>query len=426
MQEHFIPQDISNYRFHLIGELDLKQFLEIIVGVGIAFLISRFNWPGIIEWPLMIFFGGIGLIAAFIPIGDQPLSHWISVFFTNLFVPTKFFWHKEVTIPAYFLFQLKDEYAAQLNSLETFNRSPAKKHKVIDYFTTLDKTQEQTDKLEIFEQSKVNSVLSDFNASPTPKTVAQPKKIINKPSLQENQSVRVRPIIVPTQKNIDSFLNANSFFKPTQVTTKITSVEEPSKHQLNWPQANKVNNPTATPSPTTPSNTVSSAPPTSTITNPSKIESPIQKEPPKSIPLETPLSQVVFSPTTTASSPNSTPVPAQSVPSPNTTPASTISTPSVPVQKSPTSLSTDKSLVLQGRVENKDQSVVVEAILSLKDANGNLKFILRSDENGNFHSNQNLSPGKYVLTAQKDNLIFPEIFIDIDEQGIAPILLKPN
>ena len=33
MREHPIPQDITGYKFHIIGSMTLKQFLEIAIGV---------------------------------------------------------------------------------------------------------------------------------------------------------------------------------------------------------------------------------------------------------------------------------------------------------------------------------------------------------------------------------------------------------
>ena len=138
MQEHFIPQDISNYKFHLIGELDLQQFLEILAGVVVGVIIYKLGLPGFITWPLILISVGLGLVAAFVPIADQPLSHWIKVFFNLLSAPTKFYWRKEIIIPAYFTYELQDEYQNALATQDTFNSSTVKTHRALDYFTSLD------------------------------------------------------------------------------------------------------------------------------------------------------------------------------------------------------------------------------------------------------------------------------------------------
>ena len=433
MQEHFIPQDISNYRFHLIGELDLQQFLEILIGVGIAIIIYQFNWPGIIKWPLMIFFAGIGLIAAFIPIADQPLSHWIKVFLKNLFAPTKFYWRKENAIPAYFLYELQNEYADALKTQETFNASPVKRHKAIDYFNTLGQESAlETDRLETFNQERMQSVLQDFATSPEPKVVIKPKKIIRKPSIQDGQSVRIRPIIVPTNKDVNDFLDSGSFFKPTQVTTKITNVEpSTNKHNLNWPQAAKTSSSTESQPTTTQNNTVAKEPQkdqaATSVIKPQLPKVSIEKTPTMSKPQPpiiakptnvlssqknrptTPLKQEIFP---TAATNKETPVP-NTLPAANSTPE-LIENPE------------EKSMLIRGKVTDKNGQLLTNVILSLKDSNNNLKFILRSDDHGEFNSDRALSVGKYILSAQKDLLIFPELLIDLDNQGIAPILLKAN
>ncbi len=442
MQEHFIPQDVSNYRFHLIGELDLKQFLEIIVGVVIAIIINQFNWPGFIKWPLMIFFGGFGLIAAFIPIADQPLSHWIGVFFKNLFQPNKFFWKKEVMVPAYFTYQPKSDVEQALNSQEAFNVTPAKKHKVIDFFSTLDQTNDEKDKLEIFEQERIQSALNSFALAPAPKVKIKPKKVLQKPSVQSEQSVRVRPIIIPSQENIDSFLNASSFFKPTQVTTKITGVDN-QDHKLGWPQTPaqtaKLSQKLRTVAPPPPPSKQPEAP---TVKGPETQSSLTQKTP--SLMPNASLKTEIFTQEQNkpqkqeespplANSPATTPSPLNN-PNKNLQPVNLNSdqkqAPPQAEKQSPSQNSTAqqpmRTLFLQGQVTDKENKPLAQAVISLKDSNRNLKFILRSDHLGKFKSSQELTPGRYILSTQKDLLLFPELFIDLDEQGIAPILLKPN
>lgn len=447
MQEHFIPQDISNYRFHLIGELDLQQFLEILFGVGIAVIIYQFNWPGIIKWPLMILFAGLGLVAAFIPIADQPLSHWIKVFTKALFAPTKFYWHKENAIPAYFLYELRDEYANVLKTQETFNASPVKKHKAIDYFSTLRQEEVQdVDKLETFNQDRLQSVLSDFAASPEPKVVIKPKKIIRKPSIQDEQSVRIRPIIMPSSKDVNDFLDANSYFKPTKVTTKITSVQTEKKHNLNWPQ-NKPLADSASPTNATPESapaaavkTETQAPAAAGAAEPKVAAMPRRAAPSKPLPPIVPKTssqvnkKVVASavkPATVA--PAATKTENKVAPLPEAVSKENLA--AAPPSAAATSTTTppeltenpeEKSMVLRGKTVDKNGRPLAATILSLKDANNNLKFILRTDDKGEFSSDKAIAPGKYILSAQKDLLIFPELLIDLDSQGIAPILLKAN
>jgi len=78
MKEHPIPQDITSYRFHIVGSMTLKQFGEVAGGVVIAFILYNTGIIGIVKWPLIVLFGLGGAAAAFIPLGERPLSHWIA------------------------------------------------------------------------------------------------------------------------------------------------------------------------------------------------------------------------------------------------------------------------------------------------------------------------------------------------------------
>ncbi len=379
MQEHFIPQDISNYKFHLIGELDLQQFLEILAGVILAVIIYNLGLPGILAWPLMIFSVGLGLIAAFVPIADQPLSHWLKVFFRLLSAPTKFYWRKEIIIPAYFTYELPSEHQSALASQETFNATPVKRHRALDYFTSLDQKNNQApDQLEIFSPTNIQAAMTQFNINSAKETSSLSpniprKKVLRKPSLQEGQSLRIRPIIAPSQKNIDSFINT-AMSKPTKLVTKIAALDEKT---LGWPQAKLANQ-----------------------------QKPVLKPPVLSA---TPSSPASSSPTITSVS-FSRPV-SQNV----TTPVST----------QPTQAGT-KNFLLKGKVITADNRPLSEAILSVKDGHGNFKFLLRSDEQGNFISHQPLNPGAYQVSTQKEAHTFTDLTINFTAQGAEPILLKAN
>ncbi len=515
MQEHFIPQDISNYRFHLIGELDLKQFLEIMAGVVLGFLVYKLGLPGFITWPIVILCVGLGLIAALVPIADQPLTHWLSVFFKLLYSPTKFYWRRSNVIPAYFTYELKNEYSNLLSEPETFNSALVKQHRALDYFTSLEKEAER-DNLEVFDQENVNSVLNQFTT--IPETKAKPathKKVILKPSVQEGQSLRIRPIITPTQENIDSFLsNTASFFKPTKVTTKITGVGD---KNIGWPNSTIVNNqsqktvspvssapttvniasvsstsiptatspistdPAATSSPITsvtsssstsentssvvsntsstatisPTITAASAPITSSISdvttspnisisstktnivgditpfasNSTSTSIPTNKRPPTTSSVSAPLtnssSPSSFFTHESSSLNNINPV--NSSTSSITSPISAaVTASSAPNIISDSSLAGEKTFLLKGKVVDSQNHLISDAILSVKDMNGNLKFILRSDENGNFISSRPLDFGKYAITVKKDSFVFPETLAELTDEGLPPFLLKAN
>jgi hypothetical protein len=96
MEQHPVPQQISSYRFKLVGDMTLKQFLEVASGVGVAIILYGLGLPGLIKWPLIIISVCIGGALAFIPFEERPLEQWIFAFFRSIYSPTLFYWKKSV------------------------------------------------------------------------------------------------------------------------------------------------------------------------------------------------------------------------------------------------------------------------------------------------------------------------------------------
>ena len=90
MEQHPIPQAITAYRFKLVGDMTLKQFLELAAGVVSAWVL--FNSPTniLIKWTLGPFLAFLGFALAFLPIEDRPLDHWIISFVKAIYAPTQF------------------------------------------------------------------------------------------------------------------------------------------------------------------------------------------------------------------------------------------------------------------------------------------------------------------------------------------------
>jgi hypothetical protein len=103
MKQHPVPQNISSYEFHLIGDMTLKQFGFLVLGGAIAllFYISNANFliktAGILSGLLF----GAGL--AFLAIQERPLDRWILNFFKAIYSPTQYLWKKSKKIPDYFI-----------------------------------------------------------------------------------------------------------------------------------------------------------------------------------------------------------------------------------------------------------------------------------------------------------------------------------
>jgi len=159
MREHPIPQDITGYRFHLVGNMTLKQFAEILLGVVLAFIMYKSGLPGIFRWPLIILFAGTGALAAFVPFEERPLDHWITTYFKVLFKPTKFFWRRKPKIPDLFFFKPQDE-TSQINA--EVDLSPARKNRIYQYLQSIHYPSQELDQFEIEEQQRVGALLSAY------------------------------------------------------------------------------------------------------------------------------------------------------------------------------------------------------------------------------------------------------------------------
>lgn len=94
MQQHPVPQQISSYQFHLVGDMTLKQFLELAGGVVVGVIFYATGLPGLIKWPLILASVAVGAAMAFVPFEDRPLEQWFLAFFRSVYSPTLFFWKK--------------------------------------------------------------------------------------------------------------------------------------------------------------------------------------------------------------------------------------------------------------------------------------------------------------------------------------------
>ena len=191
MRQHPIPQDITNYKFHLIGNMTLKQFAELAVATVICFIIYKTNLIGFIKWPLIFLTAGLGAMIAFVPIEERPMDHWIKTFFKNIYNPTKFFWRKTNKIPDFFNYQVNstqaDFYAPNVNL------NPARKKRVLEYITSIP-NQQQTDDFDQEEELKITQLINQFNEIEVKESdIEIEKPTINRPSLQ----TRVRKLQSP-------------------------------------------------------------------------------------------------------------------------------------------------------------------------------------------------------------------------------------
>lgn len=208
MQQHPIPQNVTQYQFRLVGDMTLKQFLELALGLLLAYLFFASNLIFIIKWPLVILSILFGAGLAFFPIEDRPLDQWIINFIKSIYAPTRFTWQKTNKIPRLFLFEA---HAKEVVNTVT---------KTIKAPTTQTKAVVKTD-LSDLESEKINSLDSIFKQLPP---VSKQEHVITQP--QENAP---RPAVTIRKLNPASSVQdkAVQFPKITQPIIEKSSPTSP-------------------------------------------------------------------------------------------------------------------------------------------------------------------------------------------------------
>jgi hypothetical protein len=102
MEQHPIPRQITTFEFKLIGFMTIKQFIYLIVFVGLGFVVYFLFPIPIINILLAVGVGSIGAALAFVPYNDRPLDHWLATLLKKINSPTQYFYRKQ-NKPLYFL-----------------------------------------------------------------------------------------------------------------------------------------------------------------------------------------------------------------------------------------------------------------------------------------------------------------------------------
>ncbi len=161
MKQHPIPQDITGYKFHLIGSMTLKQFAELAVGALIAFIVYKSNLIGVVRWPLFIFIILLSIMIAFVPIEERPLDFWIVTFFKNLWKPTKFFWKKTPKVPDFFNYKPGANQNPDVNP--EINYSPARKKRIQEYLKSIPENDEKLDDWDHHYKQKTQALIANYD-----------------------------------------------------------------------------------------------------------------------------------------------------------------------------------------------------------------------------------------------------------------------
>ncbi|MCL5439149.1 MAG: PrgI family protein [Patescibacteria group bacterium] len=94
MENHPIPQDVTGFKFKLIGDMTVKQFAFLAGGVGLAFLFFYAPIFWLIKYSISLFSALLGVSLAFLPIEGRPLDIMFGNFLRALFSPNQYVYQK--------------------------------------------------------------------------------------------------------------------------------------------------------------------------------------------------------------------------------------------------------------------------------------------------------------------------------------------
>ncbi len=193
MQQHPIPQNVTQYQFRLVGDMTLKQFLELALGLLLAYLFFASNLIFIIKWPLVIVSILFGAGLAFFPVEDRPLDQWIINFLKAIYMPTRFIWKKTDKVPPLFVFAAHPPEV--VNTITKTIKAPRTAQPISPLKDLSDSESERI--------SKLDSLFTSLPPSPAPQRPSTPivpeptKPSVSIRKLSSPQSVANTPLPIP-------------------------------------------------------------------------------------------------------------------------------------------------------------------------------------------------------------------------------------
>ncbi|MCL4208945.1 PrgI family protein [Patescibacteria group bacterium] len=397
MKEHAIPQDITGYKFHIVGNMTLKQFAEIALGFVVAFFIYKTNLIAPVKWTLAILSASFGAALAFLPIEERPLDHWFITFFTILYKPTKFYWKKHTKVPEAFLYTSSQDTKNQINEVDL---SPQRRERITEYLQSV-KTTTNTDEFEETTRLRSTQLLSIFDDHTLQVDFTKAEKLLKKPKLK----VAVRSLVEIEEKQEKSSSPENNI-----VEDKAVPVFQDYQAVIN-----------ATPTKTykvTPKNIVSTDQVATQIVIPKaeeiKVEDVYQNEQRKigvdisDINQKNQVEQMAFTKD-------------EAVAKDQAATSSVLQNKDLPFPIKPT-----KPNKLVGMILSQDSDLINQATVSLKDEQGTPVTAVKSNALGQFFVTSQLPNGTYTIEITKEDLSFNPVQLTLSGKVVDPLEIRSN
>ncbi len=218
MENHPIPQDVTGFKFRLIGSITLKQFLYLLGAGAIALVFYLLPITPFIKFPLMAISGLIGMAFAFVPIDGRPMDKMIFNFARTIPAENQFLYHKKGADMIFFSFVPPAHARPTQNQL--LNQEASKKAQLFTQFskTYFKPDPEEKENLQnisqLFQEGPVSaqgftSRVYNADAVPVkPTNLAAPEEIKTIPEVAvaphmppvQNEAVKPAPLPQASQK----------------------------------------------------------------------------------------------------------------------------------------------------------------------------------------------------------------------------------
>jgi hypothetical protein len=391
MQQHPIPQDITGYRFHIIGSMTLKQFGEVFLGVIVAVIFFSTNLIVIVKWPLIVLSVGMGVVAAFVPIQERPLDHWISTFIKIMYKPTKFFWKRNTKVPELFSFESSASTIIQEPEIDL---TPAKRQRIKEYLGSVPEASSFSTDFSENDISQMKNILSLFGTttnSGSEQAHSRPKK--EKPNI----GVRVRSMRI--QKKSEDISEEVGVFD-TSVSQTPESEITPSKTE-----ENKTREPIK-----------------KVILSSDQVAEKIQIPKPTTIKLETDIKtqdEQVVGTSSTHLSKKTFIESKKSIPKDIGVTKDINFNSGLPFPVKPT-----EPNKLVGMVLSQNNDLLTNSIVEVQTKDGQIERAVKTNALGQFFITTPLKNGDYTIIVEKENYTFQPLNIKIDGTIIQPVEIR--
>ncbi|MBP7832342.1 MAG: PrgI family protein [Candidatus Levybacteria bacterium] len=348
MENHPIPQDVTGFKFRLIGSITLKQFLYLLGAGGIDLALYFLPMPIFIKIPLMGIPAIIALALAFVPIDGRPMDKMILNFLRALPGENEYIYRKVGVDMPFFAFNAPTHAKPAAQSMDSRTSQKAL------LFSQLSRSYFNADEEE---QQGIQNISSLFQADAT-----------------------------PTTGFVNRVVNADAPPAPTSAAPIPTSAETKTQESLAKPFMPQKN---------MEADAIQAAPVIPPIVSQPVAEQQPQAAAPIPVPPVVAVEPVVPQVAETQSAPPvqkaEAPVMQAQTAAPTAAPTPTFATPQA---------SYESPNVIEGIVKDPRGKPLPHVIVEILDVNGIAKRTFRTGQNGMFVSATPMAPGIYTIHSE--------------------------